>query len=232
MKLPLPSLLAVVIGISSISIPELSAEPRSESRPVAQRAKTGLFGGSRWKKYGSSRRKQMRDRRTTTSREQIPKARPLQSFFAPKPAAAPTPKPSAPQSTSNPYVVSQRALNRSTRSNTRVVIDISRQRAYLLVNGEIAVRTPISSARPGKYTPRGTFTMSERVRSGKVSNIYHVGMPYWMRLGSSAYGVHAGHLPGYPASAGCVRLPYSAAQLIYDNTRSGTKVSIYSSWSG
>ncbi|MEM1294406.1 MAG: L,D-transpeptidase [Verrucomicrobiota bacterium] len=224
MKHILPTFLAVVIGSSTIGLSESSAE----TYPSAQRVKKGLFSGSRWKPYGS-RMKQTRIRRAATSRT-VFQARPVRATSISAPVSKPKPSPSKP--TTNPYVVSQRTLDRSTRSNTKVVIDISKQRAYLLVNGQIAVRTPISSARPGKYTPRGTFSISERVRSGKVSNIYHVGMPYWMRLGSSAYGVHAGHLPGYPASAGCVRLPSSAARLIYDNTRSGTKVSIYSSWSG
>lgn len=127
----------------------------------------------------------------------------------------------------NPMVLSQ-----STRGNTRLVIDIADQRGYLLVNGKVAVNTPVSTARTGKYTPRGSFTMSQRVRSGKVSTIYGVEMPYWMRLSGSVFGVHAGHLPGYPASAGCIRLPASAAQVIYDNTTYGTRVNIYSSWDG
>lgn len=127
----------------------------------------------------------------------------------------------------NPAVLSQ-----STRGNTRVVIDVADQRGYLLVNGKIAVDTPVSTARPGKWTPRGSFGVTQRVRSGKISTIYGVHMPYWMRLGGSAYGMHAGHLPGYPASAGCIRLPESAAQVIYDNTTYGTRVNIYSSWSG
>lgn len=100
------------------------------------------------------------------------------------------------------------------------------------MNGKIAVDTPVSTARPGKWTPRGSFSMSQRVRTGKVSTIYGVEMPYWMRLSGSVYGVHAGHLPGYPASAGCIRLPVSAAQVIYDNTTYGTRVNIYSSWDG
>lgn len=124
--------------------------------------------------------------------------------------------------------VNQSVLARSNRSNTRVVIDVADQKAYLLVNGDIALESPVSTARPGKSTPRGTFSMGQRVRSGKISTIYGVAMPYWMRLGSSVYGVHAGYLPGYPASAGCIRLPSDAARIIYDNTRSGTKVSIYS----
>jgi lipoprotein-anchoring transpeptidase ErfK/SrfK len=53
-----------------------------------------------------------------------------------------------------------------------------------------------------------------------------------MRLSGTVFGVHAGHLPGYPASAGCVRLPVSAAEVIFDNTTYGTKVSIYSQWDG
>ncbi|MEM9282624.1 MAG: L,D-transpeptidase [Verrucomicrobiota bacterium] len=128
--------------------------------------------------------------------------------------------------------VNQRVLAESTRGNTRVVIDIADQRGYLLVNGKVAVDTPVSTARPGKWTPRGSFSISERVRSGKVSTIYGVGMPYWMRLSGSVIGVHAGHLPGYPASAGCIRLPTNAAQVIYDNTTYGTRVNVYSSWDG
>ncbi len=127
----------------------------------------------------------------------------------------------------NPMVLSQ-----SNGRNARLVIDIAEQRGYLLVNGKVAVNTPVSTARPGKYTPRGSFTMSQRVRSGKISTIYGVEMPYWMRLSGTAFGVHAGHLPGYPASAGCVRLPHSAAEVIFDNTTSGTRVNIYSSWDG
>lgn len=127
----------------------------------------------------------------------------------------------------NPAILSQ-----SNRSNTRVVIDVADQRGYLLVDGRIAVDTPVSTARPGKWTPRGSFRMSERVRTGKVSTIYGVEMPYWMRLSGSVYGVHAGYLPGYPASAGCIRLPMNAAQVIYDNTTHGTRVNVYSQWDG
>ncbi len=123
-------------------------------------------------------------------------------------------------------------LSQSNKRNTRLVIDIADQRGYLLVDGKVAVNTPVSTARAGKHTPRGTFSMGQRVRNGKVSSIYGVQMPYWMRLGGSVYGVHAGIVPGYPASAGCVRLPMEAAAIIFDNTAPGTKVSIYSKWDG
>ncbi len=122
-------------------------------------------------------------------------------------------------------------LAKANKSNTKVVIDIARQKGFLLVNGKIGMETSVSTARSGKYTPRGTFRMTERVRTGKHSTIYGVEMPYWMRLSGTVYGVHAGYLPGYPASAGCVRLPAEAAQVFYDHTGYGTQVSIESSWS-
>ncbi|NNE92046.1 MAG: L,D-transpeptidase [Verrucomicrobiales bacterium] len=132
----------------------------------------------------------------------------------------------------SPTRTHQVVLAGATRKNTRVVIDIGRQKAYLLVSGKVGLECPISSARSGKYTPRGTFRVTERIRTGKHSTIYGVEMPYWMRLSGTVFGVHAGYLPGYPASAGCVRLPADAARLIYDNTGYGTQVSIVSAWSG
>lgn len=124
----------------------------------------------------------------------------------------------------------QMVLSQSNRSNTRLVIDISRQKAFLLVDEKVGLSTDISSARSGKFTPRGSFTITERVRTGKISTLYHVAMPYWQRLNSTVYGVHAGYLPGYPASAGCVRLPSEAAQVIFDNMQSGASVTILDSW--
>lgn len=126
---------------------------------------------------------------------------------------------------------SQAVLARSNGANTNLIIDIADQKAYFFVDGIMALETPISTARSGKVTPKGSFSMTERVRDGKISNLYHVEMPYWMRLDQTPYGVHAGDLPGYPASAGCIRLPSPAAKIIYENTRTGTSVKIYNNWS-
>jgi len=147
----------------------------------------------------------------------------LQSSFSSKPSI----EREASGARVNPLI-----LSRSNSRNTRVVIDVADQRGYLLVDGKVAIDTPVSTARPGKWTPRGSFNISQKVRTGKISTIYGVEMPNWMRLSGSAYGMHAGHLPGYPASAGCIRMPRSAAQMIFDNTTYGTRVNIYSSWGG
>jgi len=119
-------------------------------------------------------------------------------------------------------------MSQAKSKGSNVVINIARQRAYVYVGGQVAIDTQDSTARKGKYTPRGTFSVGQRVRQGKISTIYHVAMPYWMRLGSTAYGMHAGYLPGYPASAGCIRMPYEAAQKVFDTTKHGTRVKITS----
>jgi len=112
----------------------------------------------------------------------------------------------------------------------KVVIDIGRQRAFLVIDDIIAVDSAVSTARRGHYTPRGTYRVTERIRTGKVSTIYHVYMPCWMRLGHSTVGMHIGDLPGYPASAGCIRLPQSVAPLIFENTGYGLEVEVVDSW--
>lgn len=136
--------------------------------------------------------------------------------------------PVAPNAVQAPPKYDHALLAQAKTRGSNVVVNIAQQRARLYVDGKIALDTPVSTARTGKYTPRGSFGVGQRVRTGKISTIYKVEMPYWMRLGSSPYGLHAGYLPGYPASAGCIRMPYQAAQKMYDATGYGTRVRITS----
>lgn len=126
--------------------------------------------------------------------------------------------------------INEELLKVETEAARKVVIDIGRQRAFLVVNDLIAIDSAVSTARRGKYTPRGTFQITEKVKSGKVSTIYHVYMPNWMRLGQTTIGMHTGDLPGYPASAGCIRLPQSVASVIYEHVSRGVTVEVVDSW--
>ncbi len=128
--------------------------------------------------------------------------------------------------------VNHELLAAGKNGQKKVVVDVSRQRAYLLIDGQIAIDTAVSTAREGKYTPRGEFKITERVATGKTSSIYGCSLPYWQRLGDSAVGLHIGDLPGYPASAGCIRLPESIAPILYTNMSSGVTVQVVDSWSG
>jgi len=121
-------------------------------------------------------------------------------------------------------------LNRIPALERRVVVDLARQRAFLLVGGVVAIDTPISSGTAATPTKTGEYRITERVRSNKISNRYHVVMPYWMRLGTLPIGLHAGQLPGYAASHGCIRLPKEVAALLFDATRAGTAVVITRNW--
>lgn len=131
-----------------------------------------------------------------------------------------------------PATIHHGVLANGAGGSSQVIIDLSAQRGYLLINGKIAIDTPVSTAAAGMVTPTGTYTITEKVRSGKMSTIYHCLMPNWMRLGGTSYGMHTGFLPGYPASHGCVRLPGHVAPYIFDHTRYGTRVAIRSAWGG
>ena len=112
----------------------------------------------------------------------------------------------------------------------KVIVDIGRQRVFLVIDGIVAIDSAISSARRGKHTPRGSYQITEKVASGKVSTLYHVYMPYWMRLGRTTVGMHVGDVPGYPASAGCIRLPQTVAPILFEQVSHGTRVEVVDSW--
>jgi len=133
--------------------------------------------------------------------------------------------------THNDAYINYELLQSNLNGKKRIVVDVANQRAYLIIDNVVALHTAISTARDGKETPRGTFTITERVESGKTSTIYGCNLPYWQRLGDSAVGLHIGDLPGYPASAGCIRLPFSVAPIIFQNTKSGVTVEVVDSWS-
>ena len=125
-----------------------------------------------------------------------------------------------------PKIYPSGLAGQSKDASRRVVVDVKAQRAYLFVDGRLAFETPVSTASKGRTTPRGTFTITEKIRTGKHSTIYRSAMPYWNRLDQSAIGMHTGQLPGYPASHGCIRLPDESARFIFDNAPKGTTVQV------
>ncbi len=107
----------------------------------------------------------------------------------------------------------------------RVVIHLSKQRAELLRNGEVVDTTAVSTGRKGYSTPAGTFVITNK-HSSWISTIYKVPMPWFMRLSCGSIGLHAGNVPGYPASHGCIRLPYAKAKAFFSQLRVGDMVEI------
>jgi hypothetical protein len=88
------------------------------------------------------------------------------------------------------------------------------------------LRAPISTGSRTYETPAGIFTILQKNRD-HVSNLYEdAEMPFMQRITWSGVALHAGALPGYRASHGCVRLPYGFAKRLYDLTSVGTRIVI------
>lgn len=107
-----------------------------------------------------------------------------------------------------------------------MVVSLSTQRAYIYRNGVPIGVSTVSSGKPGHATPTGIFTILQKHRDHK-SNLYSdAPMPFMQRLTWDGIALHAGNLPGYPASHGCIRLPLEFANLLYGVTKLGLTVVI------
>ena len=105
-----------------------------------------------------------------------------------------------------------------------MIVSIPVQRAYVYRNGILIGVSTVSTGKKGHQTPTGVFTVLQK-RVHHKSNLYNSApMPYMQRLTWSGIAMHAGHLPGYPASHGCVRMPLEFSKLIYSSTKLGMTV--------
>jgi hypothetical protein len=107
-----------------------------------------------------------------------------------------------------------------------VYVDLGRQRATVYRNGvRIGVST-ISSGKDGYETPTGVFTILEKDKDHRSRTYDDAPMPYQQRLTWKGVAMHAGNLPGFPASHGCVRLPMEFAKKLFTVTPMGGTVVI------
>lgn len=115
---------------------------------------------------------------------------------------------------------------RSPIGPVEVVVSIPLQRAYVYRGGTLIGVTTVSTGKPGHRTPTGKFDILEK-RARHFSNIYNnAPMPYMQRLTWGGIALHAGQIPGRPASHGCVRLPLAFAKNLFGVTSRGGSVHI------
>ena len=107
-----------------------------------------------------------------------------------------------------------------------LVIDLTRQHALLYRSGVPIAASTISSGSKGRETPIGIFTILQKEVVHRSRTYDDAPMPYMQRLTAKGVAMHAGNLPGYPASHGCIRLPPAFAKLLYGVTELGTPVMI------
>ena len=144
-------------------------------------------------------------------------------------------------------------LTGTARAQYSVQIDIGEQKAYLLYDDRAIMESPISSGRYGHLTPNGTFTITDKDLNhtssiyGRIEDEYgrtvvsdaDVDMPvgygtrfvnapmrYYMQF-APGIGMHAGYLPGYPASHGCVRMPEEQSDRVFPSRLVGTPVTVF-----
>lgn len=135
-----------------------------------------------------------------------------------------------------------------------IKIKLSEQKAYFYKSGQLVGISQLSTGREGTGTPSGSYKIIEK-DADHISNLYgdyvdgagnvvvpNVGvnkdpkppgtsfkgapMPYFMRITSGGVGLHAGYLPGYPASHGCIRMPEFMAESFFRSVSIGTPVTI------
>ncbi|AHM02889.1 hypothetical protein roselon_00444 [Roseibacterium elongatum DSM 19469] len=115
---------------------------------------------------------------------------------------------------------------REPQGAVAVICSIPEQRVHVYRNGiRIGVST-CSTGRPGHETPTGVFTVLQKDADHRSSTYNNAPMPNMNRLTWGGIALHAGNLPGYPASHGCIRLPLEFSEHLFEVTHIGTPVII------
>ena len=105
-----------------------------------------------------------------------------------------------------------------------LIVNVHTQRAVLYRNGVPIGATTVSTGRAGRETPTGIFSILQKQVEHYSSKYDNAPMPFMQRLTWQGVALHAGQLPGYPASHGCIRLPRDFARLLYGATSLGMTV--------
>jgi hypothetical protein len=104
------------------------------------------------------------------------------------------------------------------------LVSIPQQTIHVYRNGILIGRSTVSTGAKGNSTPGGVFSILEKKQRHYSKKYDNAPMPYMQRLTWSGIAMHSGHLPGHPASHGCIRLPYDFSQLLFSATAKGGTV--------
>src|SRR6478735_2870735 len=107
-----------------------------------------------------------------------------------------------------------------------VAINLDEQMAYVYRNGQRIGRSTVSSGKKGYETPTGVFSILQKNKDHYSKKYNNAPMPNMQRLTWDGIALHAGNLPGYPASHGCVRLPLEFSKLLFGVSSTGVTVVI------
>ncbi len=115
---------------------------------------------------------------------------------------------------------------RSAAGPILIIVSIPDQLVHVYRNGIRIAASTCSTGKPGHRTPSGVFKILQKDKHHRSSTYNNAPMPNMNRLTWSGIALHAGNLPGYPASHGCVRLPMGFSEKLFGVTRLGMTVVI------
>lgn len=107
-----------------------------------------------------------------------------------------------------------------------VLVSVPQQTVHVYRNGILIGRSSVSTGTKGHATPGGVFTILEKKATHHSKTYNNAPMPNMQRLTWSGIAMHSGQLPGYPASHGCIRMPYDFSKLLFALTAKGGTVVI------
>jgi hypothetical protein len=114
--------------------------------------------------------------------------------------------------------------SRPTGEPILAIVSLQGQRITVYDASGWILRAPVSSGQKGRETPAGIFSVIQK-EAEHYSNLYDDAyMPNMQRLTWSGIALHGGALPGYPASHGCIRMPFDFAARLFEATRLGLRV--------
>jgi hypothetical protein len=114
----------------------------------------------------------------------------------------------------------------SPQGPVTIIISLATQRAYAYRNGVPIGVSTVSTGAPGHETPTGVFAILQKDKTHRSNKYSNAPMPFMQRLTWYGIAMHAGNLPGYPASHGCIRLPRAFAEHLFGITKLGLTVVI------
>lgn len=113
---------------------------------------------------------------------------------------------------------------RAASGPVEIVISLGQQKAYIFRSGILIGASTISSGRPGYESPIGRFEILQKRKMHRSNRYDDAPMPYMQRLNWYGVALHAGQIPGRPASHGCIRLPAEFARKLFEVTELGSFV--------
>lgn len=145
---------------------------------------------------------------------------------ATEPAPAPKKPPSRSAKTQRRGEMKPAIVEKESKPQGPLIISVSiaQQKLRIYDANGLYAESPVSTGMPGHSTPMGVFSVIQKQKFHR-SNIYSgAPMPFMQRITWSGIAMHAGVLPGHPASHGCIRLPMAFAVKMYGWTRMGARV--------